>query len=106
MLIIVEEEGSVMELTVVPSLSSLEIPLLLSQRPLEENASWDSEDSPKLPGGNDSRSANVCEITLIDIDHVCQGESTSNEGIGLEYSFSVVHSIDDSLILLPLIFIL
>jgi len=87
------------------SLSPLLSNLLLGERSQKD---WDDNgvaESPVLPGWEDSRSSNIGEVTLLDVEHVETGEEGSEEGRGSEHSLRVVHSIDDGLVLLPLVII-
>lgn len=87
------------------SLSPLDGDLLLGEWSQKD---WDDDcidDGPVLPGWEDSRSSNIGEVTLLDVEHVESGEEGSEEGGGSENSLRVVHSIDDGLVLLPLVII-
>jgi hypothetical protein len=87
------------------SLSPLLSNLLLGERFQKD---WDDNgvaESPVLPGWEDSRSSNIGEVTLLDVEHVESCEEGSEEGRSSEHSLRVVHSIDDGLVLLPLVII-
>lgn len=87
------------------SLSPLLGDLLLGQWSQEN---WDRDEvdnSPPLEGWQDSRSSNVGEVTLLDVEHVEAGEESSKKGSREENSLRVIHSIDDSLVFHPLVVI-
>ena len=87
------------------SLSPLDGLLLLGKWG-EQN--WNDDqvaESPELPGWEDSRSSDVSEETLLDVEHVECCEEGSEEGGGGEQTLRVVHSVDDSLVLFPIVVI-
>ena len=87
------------------SLSPLLSNLLLGERSQKD---WDDNgvaESPVLPGWEDSRSSNIGEVTLLDVEHVECGEEGREDGGGSEHSLGVVHSIDHSLVFFPLVVI-
>jgi hypothetical protein len=85
------------------SLSPLLLDLALLERFEEHGDDHDVSDGIELHGGKDSSSCNISEVVVSDEDHVCSGEHTAKQGGSGEYSLGVVHSLDDCLVLLPLV---
>ena len=79
---------------------------LVGSERFEHNESNDNVgDSPVHPGGSDTGSDDGGLVAELNVEEVSSGEHTGEEGGGGENALSVVHSIDDSLVLLPLVLI-
>ena len=88
-----------------PAFFHLDSDLLGAER-LEQHASDSNiKCSGVQPDGKKSPAHDRCKVALFDVEHVGSCEGCSDEVCGFAETLSVVKSIDDSLILLPIVVI-
>jgi len=96
---------SVEVLAHVDSLFPLKLHLILGERS-EEHGNGDSvDDGPPLEGWHNSGSTSISEESLVHVEEVGRGKETCEQCGHDKCSLGVVHSIDDSFVLLPLVII-
>ena len=89
----------------VPSLAKLTASLVLSQWELEDSNCASVDDEPPFPGWQNVAPGSGREVAISHVQQVRKGEANSSETGGLWESLTVIHPIDDGLILLPIVII-
>ena len=85
------------------SLVPLSRDLFLSEGLEHDKGDNKVDGGPVSPGGSNASSNNVGLVSESHVKKVSSGKHTGEEGSGGENSLGVVHSIDDSSVLLPLV---
>ena len=88
------------------SLLPLDRHLFLREGSQEHEDGDGVEDGPVLESWHDSGSHDISEEALVHVEQVGGREEASKKRGGEEHSLGVVHSIADSLVMLPLVIIL
>ena len=97
--------GSVEPFTHDESLSALSVNLVLSERLQHDKGVQKHEGTGVSPHGQDSGSHDVGAIVLLQVERVGCGEHATGEECDFSDALSVVESVDDSFVLLPVVVI-